>query len=76
MRRVAIWLGLLAVVAWGVAWAQESATTGSIFGKVVDPEGKPLPGATVTATSETGVKRSVVTDVNGEFSSLPDTGPV
>jgi hypothetical protein len=68
MRRVAIWLGLLAVVAWGMAWAQESVTTGSIFGKVVDPEGKPLPGATVTATSETGVKRSVVTDVNGEFS--------
>ncbi|MCS7313012.1 MAG: TonB-dependent receptor, partial [Acidobacteria bacterium] len=68
MRRMAIWLGLLAVVAWGVAWAQEGVTTGSIFGKVVDPQGAPLPGATVTATSETGVKRSAVTDANGEFS--------
>lgn len=68
MRRMVIWLGLLAVVAGGVAWAQESVTTGSIFGKVVDPQGAPLPGATVTATSETGVKRSAVTDANGEFS--------
>jgi len=47
------------------ALAQET-TTGSLGGQVVDPQGLPLPGVTVTITS-TAAPRSVVTDDQGRF---------
>lgn len=55
MRHAWLWGALLSLLVGGLVWAQESATTGSLFGKVVDSEGKPLPGVAVTAVSETGV---------------------
>jgi hypothetical protein len=47
------------------AIAQET-TTGSITGRVLDPQGLPTPGVTVTVTSSQGSK-SAVTDTDGVF---------
>jgi hypothetical protein len=70
MRRKSVWPLVWAVVAlvvstFGIANAQET-TTGSITGDVVDAQGAPVPGATVTLTSNQGDK-SFVTDHNGRF---------
>ncbi|MBP6875536.1 MAG: TonB-dependent receptor [Candidatus Eisenbacteria bacterium] len=65
---LASWLGPAWLGPVAPAWAQE-ATTGSIVGAVVDPEGLPLPGATVTLTSEQGA-RTEKTDAQGEFRFL------
>jgi TonB dependent receptor/Carboxypeptidase regulatory-like domain len=56
------------------AGAQAQAAGGTLFGRVIDGSGSPLPGATVTATNRaTGVSRVVVTDETGAFRipSLP-----
>ncbi|HET6897670.1 MAG TPA: carboxypeptidase-like regulatory domain-containing protein, partial [Vicinamibacteria bacterium] len=65
MRRQLIWALLLVVASFGLASAQET-TSGSIAGTVVDAQGAPVPGATVTVTSPQGPKM-VVTDANGRF---------
>jgi hypothetical protein len=49
----------------GVAGAQE-ATTGSIAGQIVDAQGLPMPGVTVTLSSDQR-SRSVLTDAEGRF---------
>jgi len=63
---------MLLMVFGGVfAWAQSTA---QISGTVADPSGAVLPGVDVMATqTETGVKRSVVTNETGSFvlSNLP-----
>ena len=48
----------------GAVAAQE--TTGSISGRVVDPQGLPVPGATITLTGAQGT-RTMVTDTDGRF---------
>lgn len=51
----------------GVVWGQ-GVTTGAINGQVTDPNGDPLPGATVTATlAATGTRYAVITDGDGRF---------
>ncbi len=69
MTRAPFALALLAVAALAlvpsVAVGQE-ATTGTISGQVVDPQGLPLPGATVVVTSPQG-SRTYVTDEQGRF---------
>ena len=79
MRRVFV-AGLVIVVTLvtgsGPAFAQAGAT-GQISGTVSDESGGVLPGVDVTATqTETGFKRSAVTDAGGLYTlpSLP-TGP-
>ena len=53
--------------------AQET-TSGSITGEVVDAQGAPVPGATVTLSSDQGAK-TFVTDANGRFfAPVPDAG--
>ncbi len=49
--------------------AQDTLQTGAISGKVVDHEGTPLPGVTVTIRSEALIKgiQSTVTTANGNF---------
>ena len=49
----------------GLAAAQE--TTGTISGRLVDSQGLPVPGATVTATGPQG-SRSAVSDADGRYS--------
>ncbi len=65
MRRQLVWTLLLVLATFGLASAQES-TTGSLAGTVVDAQGAPVPGATVTITSPEGPK-TIVTDANGKF---------
>ena len=48
-----------------LASAQET-TTGSIAGRVVDAQGLPIPGATVTLTTPQG-PRTLTTDADGAF---------
>jgi hypothetical protein len=65
MRRQLIWAVALVLATFGMAQAQET-TGGSITGEVVDAQGAPVPGATVTVTSPQGPK-TFVTDSNGRF---------
>ena len=60
---------LLAVVALpATALAQSQATTGIIEGIVSDPDGRPIPGASVTVTNpDTGFSRTVFSQRNGRF---------
>ena len=54
---------LLASAVWG-----QGATTGSLSGKVQDEKGQPIPGASVTVTSNyLQGERGTATDVNGDF---------
>jgi hypothetical protein len=67
-RIVAFVLGLLVAVAAAPAFAQVSATTGSINGKVSDATGGVLPGVTVTITSPAMQgTRTAVTDTGGDY---------
>ena len=52
------------LVLTGVAFAQE--TTGTLTGKLVDPQGLAVPGATVTVSGPQGSK-SFVSDADGHF---------
>src|SRR5919197_4761671 len=56
--------------------AQVGSTTDIITGKITSPDGKPVVGARVDATSvETGVPRSRTTNDNGQYTILfPDGG--
>jgi hypothetical protein len=60
---------LLALVSTGGAFAQTSATSGEISGRVTDSGGGALPGVTVTATNtQTGLTRSTVSGEDGSYS--------
>ena len=65
MKHKLIFALLLVLASVGFATAQET-TSGSITGEVVDAQGAPVPGATVTVTSGQGSK-SFVTDGEGRF---------
>src|ERR671931_142119 len=56
--------------------AQVGSTTDIITGKITSPDGKPIVGARVDATSvETGVTRSRTTNDKGQYTILfPDGG--
>ena len=59
---------LAAVFGAGAIWGQ---VTASISGKVADPSGAAVPGATVTVTSlETGATRTTTTDATGTYRVL------
>lgn len=64
MIRRMTWALVLALACFGAS-AQET-TSGSLTGQVFDTQGAPVPGATVTLTSEQGPK-TFVTDANGRF---------
>ncbi len=69
---VGIFAMAIAVLMPGAAFAQDK---GSISGKVMDPDGLALPGATVTVKDESkGYERSVVTSANGSY-TLPNLIP-
>jgi hypothetical protein len=62
--RIVVLVVAITLGAAHVGWGQE--TTGTISGRVVDPQELPIPGATVTATGPQGAK-TAVTDGSGNF---------
>ncbi|HEX6975763.1 MAG TPA: carboxypeptidase regulatory-like domain-containing protein, partial [Vicinamibacterales bacterium] len=75
--RARIVTAVLALVALAAAPLAAQSTTGTISGRVVDAQGLPVPGASVTATSPNlqGARETVTTG-NGDFilSLLPPGG--
>jgi Tfp pilus assembly protein PilF len=65
-QRTAAWLLILFFTIPGLAFAQRKAR---LVGKIVDPEDKPIPGVTVTATSPLipSFKEVLTTDKKGMF---------
>ena len=69
--RTFVWLACALLITVAPALAQQQ---GSISGKVLDPEGLALPGATITVTEQnTGFNRVVVTAQTGAYSVAPLT---
>jgi hypothetical protein len=61
-------LGAAALVLLACAPAGAQQTTGTVTGRVVDPQGAAVPGATVTAKSPTtGFTRSEISDAEGLY---------
>src|SRR5947209_178982 len=67
---------VVVVLSARVVRAQVGSTTDIITGKITSPDGKPVVGARVDATSvETGVTRSRTTNDRGQYTILfPDGG--
>ncbi|MDR3773788.1 MAG: TonB-dependent receptor [Terracidiphilus sp.] len=67
MKKLSVVLLPALLLAGGLlAWTQ--ATTGSISGRIADPQGNVLPGAHVTIQDvETGIVNAAVTNQDGEF---------
>ena len=69
MRRQLVWALLLVVASFGLASAQET-TSGSITGTVVDAQGAPVPGATVTITNVDTKQTQQLTSNSSGYSTL------
>src|SRR5262245_51100692 len=70
--RLFVLCACVTVAAVSSAFAQQR---GSILGRVFDPDGLPLPGATITVTqASTGFTRTAVTAENGAY-SVPNLEP-
>src|SRR5262245_13608422 len=71
MRRQVFTVLMTVLLMGGLAYAQEQR--GSLEGVVKDSQGGVLPGATIEATSATGVTLSTTTEASGiyRFPSLP-----
>jgi len=70
LKGLAVVAGLLLITT--AASAQQQVSVG---GRILDPDGLALPGATVTVTNDnTGTSRTVVTEGNGSF-SVPGLNP-
>lgn len=69
MSKCSWWIPIVLLLSLAPAsFAQTSATSGEISGRVTDSGGGALPGVTVTASNtETGLTRTTVTDENGEY---------
>ncbi len=65
--RGAVWCALVALLAAAPAFAQ--LQTGNLYGTVVDEQGAPLPGVTVTLSGG-GAPQVQVTDAQGQFRFL------
>jgi hypothetical protein len=65
MRRYLIWTVVLLLASFGLAQAQETSS-GSLTGQVIDAQGAPVPGASVSVVSAQGTK-TITADSNGRF---------
>ncbi|GBC84923.1 hypothetical protein HRbin11_01359 [bacterium HR11] len=66
VRRVILLVGWTILV-YSVADVYGQARTGSLYGRVTDPEGQALPGVTVTLTSAVVGRLVTVTDATGDY---------
>jgi Carboxypeptidase regulatory-like domain/TonB dependent receptor len=61
-------LAMFALISVSISFAQSQANAADLAGKVVDPNGASVPGATVIAKNQaTGISRTVTTDSEGEY---------
>lgn len=61
-------LAMFALISVSISFAQSQANAADLSGKVVDPNGAAVPGATVVAkNAATGLSRTVTTDSEGEY---------
>jgi Carboxypeptidase regulatory-like domain/TonB dependent receptor len=61
-------LAMFALISVSISFAQSQANAADLTGKVVDPNGAGVPGATVVAkNAATGISRTVTTDSEGEY---------
>ncbi|RMH21152.1 MAG: TonB-dependent receptor [Acidobacteria bacterium] len=67
LPRVIAIASILLLATTGAVWAQ--ATSGNLYGTVVDNEGNPLPGVTVTVSGQ-GAPQVQITDSKGAFRFL------
>lgn len=66
MRNTWMMTAATAALATGMAWAQ--AASGTLSGRVTDPQGKAVPGAQVKITSNSiGAVREAQAGASGEF---------
>ncbi len=66
-RAIAICVAML-VLAAGLAWSQVAETRGGITGRVMDPQGAVVPGATVVVTNvDTNLAQRTTTNETGYF---------
>ena len=66
-----IWMRVCAALAICLAWAAGAAAqNASVAGQVLDTEGKPWPGVSVTIKSDVGRTFTVTTDKDGKFSQI------
>jgi hypothetical protein len=65
LKIVCCWVLLALALGGGVS--AQTPTTGQISGMVYDPSGAAVAGATVSLTSEAGVRREATSDVNGRY---------
>ena len=70
-RNILLFAGSL-LLAFALALPVGAQTNAGLKGTVVDKDGAPLPGATVTVSNPTlGITQGAVTDVKGEFRIVP-----
>ena len=70
MTRLPVFVALIAALCIGV-FAQAGGSTSEIRGRITDPNGAVVRGATVTVTdTERGTTRTVTTDEQGEYRVL------
>jgi len=70
-RNILLFAGSL-LLAFALALPAGAQTNAGLKGTVVDKDGAPLPGATVTVSNSTlGITQGSVTDVKGEFRIVP-----
>ena len=66
-----LWMRVWAVLAVCLAWAAiAAAQNASISGQVLDPDGKPWQGVTVSIKSDVGRTFTLTTDKDGKFSQI------
>src|SRR5689334_4273281 len=69
-NRRKLWMIVLTAILGVSGWARAQNTSGSITGRLVDPSGAVVAGATVTVTeTNTGVARSLVSSSDGDFTA-------
>jgi outer membrane cobalamin receptor len=68
-------LSLFAAVSLSLFISSTPVLAGPLTGRILDPSGRPVPGAQVILSTDRGVQRTALTDPDGRFAlSAPDTG--
>src|SRR5947207_1029538 len=70
MRKVLMFVFAMCLVLFAVSAMAQTSTTGAIEGTVLDPQGRAVPNATVTASGSNITPQSAQTNGSGEYRIL------